>query len=62
MGPLDEVRVSCPYCGAGFVALIDSSIQQQQYVEDCRACCAPIDFHVDVHARDGQIIVRTEQQ
>ena len=62
MGPLDEVRVTCPYCGAGFVALIDSSLESHQYVEDCRSCCSPIDFHIDYETEDGQMIVRTEQQ
>ena len=43
---LDEVDVSCPYCGAGFTTLIDCSAGDQQYVEDCQVCCAPIEFSI----------------
>ncbi|MEM7207748.1 MAG: CPXCG motif-containing cysteine-rich protein [Pseudomonadota bacterium] len=45
MQRLDEVRVHCPYCGAGFIALIEDEYSQS-YVEDCRSCCSPIEFVV----------------
>jgi hypothetical protein len=48
---LEEVSVACPYCGAGFVALVDCSAGDQAYVEDCQVCCAPINFVVRVDER-----------
>ncbi len=59
MGPLDEIRVGCPYCGAGFVSLVDASIVDQQYIEDCRACCQPINFTVTVDNESRQLQIRT---
>jgi hypothetical protein len=41
---LSEVQVSCPYCGERNWVLIDRSIEQQQYIEDCQVCCRPIVF------------------
>ena len=41
-------EVECPYCGAGFEAVIDLSAGSQSYVEDCHVCCRPIDFHVTI--------------
>lgn len=58
MGPLDEVRIGCPYCGAGFVILVDTSVDNQQYIEDCRACCQPINLVVVVDYDTRQPHVR----
>jgi len=43
-GPLREVEVPfhCPYCFAPVSVLVDPSVPQQTYVEDCEVCCYPI--------------------
>jgi len=46
-----EVRVQCPYCWETFVLLVDPSVEQQEYVEDCEICCRPIDFNIAVDER-----------
>ncbi len=43
-----EVTVQCPYCWEKFILLVDASIPDQEYVEDCEICCRPIDFSVSV--------------
>jgi hypothetical protein len=40
---LEEVDVSCPYCGAPFTMLLDVSQGPCDYIEDCAVCCAPIE-------------------
>ena len=35
-------RTYCPYCGEHIELLIDTSITEQEYVEDCEVCCRPI--------------------
>lgn len=49
---IETYRVSCPYCGETYEAIIDGSVEQQDYIEDCEVCCRPILFHVsiDLHA------------
>jgi transcription elongation factor Elf1 len=37
---------SCPYCNADISVLIDPSVRNQEYVEDCEVCCNPIEFSV----------------
>jgi len=32
----------CPYCWEEISMLLDSSVAQQTYVEDCEVCCNPI--------------------
>lgn len=43
-----EVEVQCPYCWESFVLLVDASVEEQEYVEDCEICCRPIDFSVSI--------------
>lgn len=43
---LEERQVHCPYCGHIFETLIDCSEEEQDYYEDCQACCCPIMFEV----------------
>lgn len=33
----------CPYCWEDVSMLLDSSVRQQTYVEDCEVCCNPIE-------------------
>ncbi|MDO6436602.1 CPXCG motif-containing cysteine-rich protein [Cyclobacterium sp. 1_MG-2023] len=32
----------CPYCLAEISMLLDPSIPEQSYIEDCEVCCNPI--------------------
>ncbi len=32
----------CPHCWEQISMLIDSSLSQSEYVEDCEVCCNPI--------------------
>ncbi|NCF62534.1 MAG: CPXCG motif-containing cysteine-rich protein [Gammaproteobacteria bacterium] len=56
---LQEVDISCPYCGETISLLADRSIENQQYIEDCQVCCKPISIllkicpngHLSVEAR-----------
>ncbi len=54
---LDAHIIDCPYCGESIEVLIDASIREQQYVEDCQVCCRPITLSVSV-AEDGSTHVR----
>jgi len=45
---LKEKVIQCPYCGEDVGVLIDCSVPQQNYIEDCQVCCRPINFDVTV--------------
>ena len=56
MNALTERRIHCPYCGESIEVLLDCSVEQQQYIEDCQVCCRPIEFYVSVDS-DGEPFV-----
>ena len=35
----------CPYCWEEISMLLDTSITQQTYIEDCEVCCNPIEVY-----------------
>lgn len=42
----EEYFFTCPYCWERISVLVDCSLKQQSYVEDCEVCCRPIDLTV----------------
>ena len=57
----EEVRVSCPCCGEQIDLLIDTSLEQQEYIEDCAVCCRPITVSVSLPFGGGmEVAVRDE--
>lgn len=56
MNLLESIATLCPYCGETIDLIIDCSIPQQQYIEDCSVCCRPIELDVEVDA-DGHVLV-----
>ena len=58
---LDEHIIDCPYCGESIQILIDASIPEQQYIEDCQVCCRPITLIVSVDD-DGAARVRASAE
>jgi hypothetical protein len=61
MQGLQEKTVSCPYCGESIEVLLDPSVPNQNYIEDCQVCCRPIIFDVTVDLDDEiSFFVRSE--
>jgi len=54
MNELREWTVQCPYCGENNALLIDPSIEEQDYVEDCQVCCQPM--RVRTIVTDGEVV------
>jgi hypothetical protein len=48
MSLLESARISCPYCGERIDLVIDCSMGDQEYIEDCQVCCQPINLHITV--------------
>lgn len=57
---LDSANVSCPYCGERIELLVDCSVPEQSYYEDCSVCCRPILVSASV-AEDGEVTVVTRR-
>jgi len=43
---MNEHFFQCPYCWEDISMLLDSSVGNQTYIEDCEVCCNPIEVHV----------------
>lgn len=55
--------IQCPYCGETIEVLLDCSVEQQQYIEDCQVCCRPIEFSVTVdHDGEPYVSVANENE
>ena len=59
----DSIESYCPYCGERIELLVDSSIEQQSYIEDCQVCCRPILISAFTDEQgDVTVEVRTEDE
>ncbi len=54
---LQDRSIHCPYCGESIDVLIDSSVDAQDYIEDCQVCCRPINFSVSIEP-GGEVRLR----
>ena len=43
-----EHYFDCPHCWQNQLKMIDSSIINQQFIEDCETCCNPLEFRINV--------------
>ncbi|NCF27385.1 MAG: CPXCG motif-containing cysteine-rich protein [Gammaproteobacteria bacterium] len=55
-----EHPFTCPYCWESITMLLDLTVEDQNYVEDCEVCCNPISL--DFRAEQGAIVVFDARQ
>jgi len=55
-----EHAFTCPYCWESITMLLDLTVEDQNYVEDCEVCCNPIS--VNFRAEQGAIVVFDARQ
>jgi len=53
LAELSERTIGCPYCGESISILVDDTLPEQYYVEDCQVCCRPIELSVLVDLNGG---------
>jgi len=57
----ENVETYCPYCGESIQLLVDCSIVEQEYIEDCQVCCRPIQIEAQVDSKGTPAVtVRNE--
>ncbi|WP_082331976.1 CPXCG motif-containing cysteine-rich protein [Mangrovimonas xylaniphaga] len=42
----------CPYCWQQISVVVDKSIPNQAYIEDCEVCCNPISLEISIKNND----------
>lgn len=50
----DEHFFDCPACGAPISVVLDLSVDEQEYVEDCEICCRPLEIAYTVE--HGEVV------
>ena len=55
-------QIYCPYCGESIEIFIDTSVQEQQYIEDCSVCCRPIEMEVVVDTDNVQVYPKRDDE
>ena len=55
--------IYCPYCGEQIEILLDDSIAEEDYYEDCAVCCRPIRIRhsVDISGEIQLQILRDDE-
>jgi len=53
--------IFCPYCVESIELVIDTSIDQQQYIEDCQVCCRPVTVKISIIGSDQIIVNATDE-
>jgi hypothetical protein len=54
-------HITCPYCGESIEILIDDSVSEDDYFEDCSVCCRPIRIQLSTDLEGNcQVVVLRE--
>jgi hypothetical protein len=53
---LTEQPLDCPYCGEPITIVVDHSLGEQEYVEDCQVCCRPMVVSIAVDAGGEPVV------
>ncbi|MDX5338400.1 MAG: CPXCG motif-containing cysteine-rich protein [Cyclobacteriaceae bacterium] len=51
---MKEQFFTCPYCLSEISMLLDPSVPQQKYIEDCEVCCNPIELSFEFE--EGELV------
>ncbi|WP_341938098.1 CPXCG motif-containing cysteine-rich protein [Marinimicrobium sp. C2-29] len=63
MADLVEKNIHCPYCSEVIAILVDTSVPEQSYVEDCQVCCQPIVMDIVIDETDAvEVYARQENE
>ena len=55
MSLLEEYQIDCPNCGEPIEIVLDRSITQQRYTEDCFVCCRPMIISVNFNDEYNEV-------
>lgn len=50
---LHTTTIQCPFCWQSSDIVIDPSVPQQSYVEDCFVCCRPMVLAIEIDEMTG---------
>jgi hypothetical protein len=54
MDLIAQTEIRCPHCGQTFPLEVDTSVEEQIFVEDCNICCRPMTL--TIHSEPGTLL------
>ncbi|MGL6261773.1 CPXCG motif-containing cysteine-rich protein [Vibrio sp. WXL103] len=60
MQTFTERRITCPHCNHSFGVTVDASNGNQEFYDDCPACCHPIHINVVVDEVHDTLELRSD--
>jgi hypothetical protein len=58
----ETAQIYCPYCGENIEIIVDGSIEQQSYTEDCSVCCRPMELSISVFGDEIAVSARRDDE
>ncbi|MGB5677934.1 MAG: CPXCG motif-containing cysteine-rich protein [Gammaproteobacteria bacterium] len=58
----ESAQIYCPYCGEKIEVIIDASVEQQHYTEDCSVCCRPMELTITVAGNEILVSARRDDE
>mgnify|MGYP000569035734 CR=1 FL=1 len=57
-------RIECPHCGHHVFVDLDTSLGDQNYFEECSACCRDIhlNMHIDEYRQKVQLAIDNDDE
>ncbi len=55
-------QIYCPYCGESIVVIVDTSVHEQEYIEDCSVCCRPIELKIVIDNGEALIFPKRDDE
>lgn len=62
MHAIEDVVITCPYCGEANAVQCECTFPAQNYVEDCQICCQPIVMDITVDSENDTLNIRTRRE
>ncbi|WDD96813.1 MULTISPECIES: CPXCG motif-containing cysteine-rich protein [Thalassomonas] len=61
---ITEQRIRCPHCGHHLHVTLDTTSGDQDYYDECPACCSDIHFnlHIDEYRQKIQLAVDSDDE
>ncbi len=61
---LKEQRITCPHCGHHLFVMLDTTLGDQDYYDECPACCKEIHYnmHIEKKKKKVQLAVDSDDE
>ena len=59
---IEPRKMICPWCGEANTVMLDTTMANDEFVEDCQVCCAPILYSVYSEIDTGRLLLSCRRE